>query len=131
MKLTIYVEPTGKGRPRATVIGGHASMYTPTKTRKAENDIRVQLATAGVYFDREVPISIDMTFFMARPKSAPKKRILPTVKPDWDNLGKLLTDAAEKYLYENDCQITTAVVRKRYTDHTPRIELSIHEDYGS
>lgn len=32
-------KPQGKGRPRASVVGGHARMYTPAGTASYENKI--------------------------------------------------------------------------------------------
>lgn len=41
-------------------------------------------------------------------------RILPMVKPDWDNIGKIVCDALNGIAYKDDAAITDATVCKRY-----------------
>jgi Holliday junction resolvase RusA-like endonuclease len=118
--------PIKKGRLK----GQHVMTYTPTKTQNAEKDIRSLIEDMNLheYFGRDTPIRLEATFFRAKPKS--RKEDLPTQKPDWDNFGKLLTDALQNYIYENDSQITTAVIRKRYAlrDTEPRIYCRLSID---
>jgi len=127
MKTTIYVEPVGKARPRSTVRKGRVITYTPQKTAHAENLIRDKTMGLGRYFERGTPLELTAVFFRDRPKSTKKDVRLPVTRPDWDNYGKLLTDALEKFVYANDSQITTALIKKRFGS-PPRIELEIEED---
>jgi Holliday junction resolvase RusA-like endonuclease len=133
IEVVIYVCPTPKGRPRITVIGGHASAYTPAKTRKAENEIayaiRQQVMASGV-FDAGVPLSLSATFFLEKPKSAPKKVTMPVKRPDLTNYLKLLEDAMNHFVYPDDSQIVTIIAKKRYAEAgtVPRIELRMSED---
>jgi len=129
MKITINVEPVGKARPRSTIRKGRVITYTPQKTAHAENLIRDKVMGLGQYFERGTPLAIEAVFFRDRPKSTKKDVTLPVTRPDWDNYGKLLTDALEKFVYANDSQITTAVIKKRFGS-PPRIELEIEEDVG-
>lgn len=39
-RLTITIEPSPKERPRATMVGGHARIYTPKTTEAYEKKIR-------------------------------------------------------------------------------------------
>ena len=140
LEFTLFVEPTAKGRPRTRFLknpikkgrlaGQHVMTYTPKKTQDAEKDIRVLIEDLKIneYFGRDIPIRLEAIFFRSRPKA--RKEDLPTQKPDWDNFGKLLTDALEGMLYENDSQITTAVIRKRYTlrNTEPRIYCRLSID---
>jgi len=50
--------------------------------------------------------------------------IIPEVKPDWDNLGKIASDALEGLAYKRDGQIATGIVHKRYSNQ-PRLEIEI------
>ena len=127
MKITIYVDPVGKARPRSTVRKGRVITYTPQKTAHAENLIRDKVMRLGQYFERGTPLAIEAVFFRERPKSTKKSVKLPTSRPDGDNYFKLLTDSLEKFVYANDSQITTAVIKKRFGT-PPRIELEIKED---
>ena len=64
------------------------------------------------------------------PKSATKVtkskmlsgEIRPTVKPDWDNIGKLVADALNGVAYDDDKCIVDAQVKKIYSDH-PRTDI--------
>ena len=126
------MEPVPKGRPRATMKGGKMRVYTPSATVHAENLIRTAIVgqcSEGVVFGSGIPVSLKVTFYRSRPKSLPKRVELPVARPDWDQYGKLLCDALEKFLYENDSQITTALIKKRYGS-PPRVELEMEEEKG-
>lgn len=127
----IYVEPAPKGRPKSTIIAGHVHAYTPAKTRHAEEFIRSSIMNALNYFKIQAgtPVELKVVFYIQRPKHLPKRVVLPVKKPDLDNYMKLLSDACEKYLYDNDSQITTLQAKKRFGD-PPRIEIIINEDKG-
>ena len=131
VRVTILVEPTPKARPRHTAKSGRVITYTPEKTRVAEARIqtRIQdvLLEKGIWFSEGMPIHMEATFYRLKPKSTSKRVKLPVTSPDLDNYTKLLTDALEKYVYNNDSQITTMFVKKRYGS-PPRIELTLEED---
>ncbi len=127
IKKTILIDPVGKARPRGMMRGGRSVFYTPSKTAHAENIIRDQVMELKEFYDHGVPLRLEATFIRERPKRLKKTVLLPVTRPDWDNYGKLLTDALEKFAYANDSQITTAVIKKRF-GAPPRIELTIEED---
>jgi Holliday junction resolvase RusA-like endonuclease len=131
IKVTILVEPTPKARPRHTVRGGRAITYTPKDTMMAEARIESKIQDAlldkGAWFSEGMPIRLEATFYRLKPKSALKNVKLPVTKPDLDNYTKLLTDALEKYIYNNDSQITAMLIKKRFGD-PPRIELLLEDD---
>ena len=78
------------------------------------------------------PIHIDVTFFMAIPKSwsakkADENRGKPHAKkPDFSNLLKFIEDAATGILYIDDCLIYAVTGRKIYDD-CPRTEITLRE----
>ena len=90
-------KPQGKGRPRASVVGGHARMYTPAGTASYENKIMLcyQQRHAGVRF--APPIVLEVDAYFAIPKSYPKKRLhcatkissVPHVNRTWTISRKL------------------------------------------
>ena len=128
MYITIYVEPIGKARPRFGISKqGKKYAYTAPKTAHAENLIRDKVMQFGEYFERDTPLAITAVFFRERPKSLKKSVILPISRPDCDNYEKLLLDSLEKFVYANDSQITTAIIKKRF-GAPPRIELTIEEE---
>jgi Holliday junction resolvase RusA-like endonuclease len=113
--------PMGKERVRVT-RDGHA--FTPQRTVTYEGRLAyaAQQAMAGLpLFDG--PLAIVVEARMPIPVSWSKKKQadarsgkeLPTKKPDWDNIGKIL-DAANLIVWADDAQIVDAVVRKRFSD---------------
>lgn len=138
IKATILVEPAAKARAK-TFINPKTKrpvFYTPKKTRVTESDIKadirhtlIELVAEMVCLleNPEVPIYLEATFFRMRPKHLPKRVTMPVSKPDLDNYAKLLKDALQKFIYANDSQITTMVVRKRF-GLPPRIEVVVRED---
>lgn len=127
IETTILVEPQPKGRPRTAVKGGRVFVYTPKRTVHAESQIRDRIMEFKQYFEKGTPIRLVAIFYRQRPKSLSKRVRLPIAKPDWDQYGKLLCDALEKFLYHTDSQITDARVVKRF-GIPPRIELILEED---
>lgn len=133
MKLTILVEPVAKGRPRFTVVDGHATAYTPARTRNAEAMIvamiRTQVRQVGT-FEAGVPLRLEATFYRTRPRHLPKRVTMPVTRPDAENYSKLLMDALNRFVFPDDAQITDLHVKKRFAEpgSVPRIELEITED---
>ncbi len=131
LETIVYVEPTAKGRPKLTTAGGFARAYTPQKTANAEAHILYhirQYLVGGGQFAKEQPIKLTVTFFRARPKSAPKRVTLPVSRPDLDNYVKLVLDAINGYAMTDDSQVTTIIARKRFTTEQPRIYLLMEDD---
>lgn len=123
--------PRGKERVK-TAADGHA--YTPERTVSFEG--RLAYAAQQVMGERPPfagPLILDVQMFMAVPASKPRKwreaalrgEIRPTVKPDWDNGGKL-TDALNLIVWIDDRQIIDGRVRKFYSDR-PRTEVTVSE----
>jgi Holliday junction resolvase RusA-like endonuclease len=62
--------------------------------------------------------AVDLTaqFLLTRPKSCPKSRIYPTVKPDADKLARALFDALTGVVWQDDAQVVSHEISKRYCD---------------
>ena len=88
--------------------------YTPTKTRDAEHQIKYAVSQEWKKEPLDEPLEVEIFVFFDRPKSKPKRVIFPDVKPDWDNLGKLVGDALNGVLWKDDATIVDGIVRKRY-----------------
>ena len=79
------------------------------------------------------PIEMQLTFYMPIPKATSRKKrigmlngvILPKVKPDFDNLAYLVTNALKKLVYNDDAQVTDCIIRKRYSDRPRTVILVI------
>jgi Holliday junction resolvase RusA-like endonuclease len=135
--LTIDGIPVAKGRPRFTRAGGFARTYTPQKTRDAEGmiewlAINEMKSSNKKIITNAVIVSID--FLMPIPKSFSKTKqleclqfkIVPTVKPDLDNLAKTVLDAMNGIVYKDDSQIIQLHLRKGYAEK-PCTVVSIKE----
>lgn len=133
--FTLYGEPVPKGRSRITYRKGKPHSYTPSKTAQAEDDYKVQILNkintdrdpTLPLFSSSVPVRMQLIFYRARPKTAPKRVILPATRPDLDNTTKTILDAAEGILFHDDAQITTLSISKRF-GAPPRTICIITED---
>lgn len=125
MEFRIIGEPVAKGRPKMT-RQGHA--YTPAKTRTAETNVRAQVVAQlpSGFIPLKGAIHIQAIFYRQRPKSDPK-RIFPTTRCDIDNYMKLLMDAINTVVFEDDSQVVDIEMKKRFG--VPGIWLSVEELY--
>lgn len=116
--------PIPKARARTmTLPNGRSHTYTPDKTAAWETAIRLQ---ARRYHPSELldgPLQAELTFYLPKPKSTPKRVTYPATKPDLDNLAKSVFDALEGILFTNDSRIVDKVLHKRFGD--PRVEIAI------
>mgnify|MGYP000867813781 FL=1 len=125
-------EPVAKERPRTNMATG--VVYTPDKTKNYEETVKwcYQMAAHGARFPDDEPLSMLVVAYRPIPKSAnAKKKSLmragaqrPITKPDWDNVGKIVSDALNGIAYRDDAQIVDARVVKRYSDN-PMVKVSV------
>ena len=116
--FTVPGLPRGQGRPRFARIGNHVRAYDPAESREWKARVALAAQAAGVRMI-EGPVAIGIVVFLARPKRLMRKRdpegpILATCKPDWDNLGKGVSDALNGIAYADDAQVAFACVSKAY-----------------
>lgn len=126
MYYRFYVDPVPKGRPRLS-RGGHA--FTPLKTRESERIIQLMAQKQhGALPIADGPIQIDVEFVMPKPKR-PKNKSYHVTRPDLDNLLKLVLDALNGILWNDDAQIFGITAKKRYvTDaEKPHIGLILQD----
>ena len=72
------------------------------------------------------PLSLTITFYLAKPKSKPKYKIWPDVRPDLDNYIKAVKDALKGVVYKDDAQVVALTAIKRYAINTsPRTRIII------
>lgn len=133
VKFCVLGEPKGKMRPRASVVNGHARMYTPKDTVNYENLLRYAYQT-DVGVKLEGAIEARIIGYFPIPKSTSKKKaelmrtqqIPYTNKIDTDNLAKICLDSLNNVAYDDDKQIYKLSVEKWYSD-TPRVEIELRE----
>lgn len=128
--FTVDGDPQGKARPRFT-RGGRA--YTPKKTVEYERVIKNAFIAAGGTLTN-LPVTVGINAYYKIPASATKKKavqmmsgeIMPTKKPDTDNIAKAVCDALNGVAYHDDAQVCNLSVKKRYSKE-PCIVVTIKE----
>lgn len=124
MKLVFLVNPTSKGRPRLSKKNGFARAYTPSKTRNAENTLRKLAKKQWTSPALTGALSIAINFYV--PIKKKKLWGMPHDKrPDLDNYIKLLLDAIQGIVFNDDGQIAHIDARKTYAEKGS-IELFIY-----
>lgn len=133
VRFTVPGRIVGKGRPRFTVIAGHARAYTPAKTRNSEAVIRDLAARemAGAS-PIDVAVHLEVRIYLIPAKSWSKRKRAETVhvtgKPDIDNLLKTVADALNGIVYVDDALVSAVTIQRLYTTTgQERVEVAVHE----
>jgi Holliday junction resolvase RusA-like endonuclease len=116
-------EAIGKGRPRVSTIGGHARMFTPEKT--ANYETLIALSAQQVMAGRDLiagPVLIELKITVAVAASWSKKKtakalagtVMPTKKPDADNVLKAICDGINGIVFKDDVQVVNVSMSKRF-----------------
>ena len=131
--FTVPGQPQGKGRPRIGKVGGHARMFTPEKTAAYEGLIahaaRVAMggrpllegaAACNVFIDCQVPAS----WSAKKQRAALAGEVMPTTKPDADNVVKAVFDGMNAVVWRDDVLVVDLRVRKRFAA-TPCVRVEV------
>lgn len=132
--FVIYGEPKGKGRPRFARRGKYVSSYTPQETQNYEAFVKmcyVEAANGRKFYG---PVEADIQCYFGVPKSVSEKKRrrmidggVPCTKlPDTDNVAKAVLDALNTIAYDDDRQVVSLIVMKRYGE-TPRVEVTLQD----
>lgn len=136
--FTVPGRPQGKARARTYYNPKTKAMSstTPDKTVLYENFIATcYMEAAGEKrFPDDSYIKARIQAFYEIPKSASKVKksamldgeLLPSKKPDIDNIVKAVLDALNKVAYRDDTQVVELQVRKQYSER-PRLEICLEE----
>lgn len=123
-------KPFGKQRPRMNTHSHRT--YTPAETVNYETFVKMCFLDKypdAIPEDGNVVIAIDAYFPIPDSWSKKKKQqaldgdIRPR-KPDWDNIGKAVSDALNGIAYKDDAQAYDARVIKRYGEK-PCVKVAI------
>lgn len=128
--IVLLGHPRGQGRPRFVKATGIA--HKDAKTQHYEDNLAV-MSTRAMAGRKplEGPLATFILAVFPIPKSWPAKKkaaaligqIRPTVKPDWDNIGKM-TDAMKGIVFVDDAHIVDGRVKKVYGDR-PRLVVTV------
>ena len=120
-KLIFDLEPMPQSRPRFTKRG-HA--YELPKTKEYKYLVEALLRRQwGPTPQLQGPLRVSFRFVFVKPKSA--RRTDHTVKPDIDNLIKLVFDVFNGVVWVDDAQITQVYASKEY-GAIPRTEVMVY-----
>ncbi|WP_374349208.1 RusA family crossover junction endodeoxyribonuclease [Chitinimonas sp.] len=123
LQFSVPGEPQGKGRGRVVRWGDRAGIKTPEKTVAYEGLIAHCAACAmGGRALLEGPVAVHMDITVSVPQSWPKRRaadalagrVLPTKKPDIDNVEKAIFDGLNGIAWRDDVQVVDVTKSKRY-----------------
>ncbi|WKA57155.1 RusA family crossover junction endodeoxyribonuclease [Planococcus shenhongbingii] len=130
----ILGDPVAQGRPRAgKTFTGKTVLYDPAKSRNFKEYVRMVAAQHAPKKLIEGPIHLNMDFYRSPPKKYQTKpkmaliesgQLLPTSKPDLDNLAKGVKDGLSKIIWQDDSQVVSMNVRKFYS-MTPKVVVHI------
>lgn len=114
--------PIGKGRPRATTMGGHVRLYTPKRTADWESSSALIMRNAWMSAPQDGLCSVHVVAVFPRPKRLLRKkdsehRLWHGSKPDIDNVCKCALDSL----------VMAGVIR----DDSQVVELSARSVYAS
>ena len=136
MKIVFEVQGAPVGWQRAGVNRWSGLHYTQDKTRDAEIKTALAYKTAarGYRFPEGAAVAVTIHAYYPIPQRTSKAKreemimgnVLPTVKPDVDNVSKLVLDALNGVAYEDDKQVVGGVY-KIYSE-TPQIVVMIFDN---
>lgn len=128
--FTIKGEPRGKGRPRFTKTG---RVYTPSETTQYEHLVALSYRNSARGYKFTSPVRVTIKAYQKPPKKSKKVvedmlngRILPTKKPDLDNIAKIVLDGLNKIAWDDDTQVIEMMVIKRYAEE-PLVAVIVEE----
>lgn len=132
VEFSVDGQPRGKMRPRFNGKTGHT--YTPKETVNYENYVKISYRMENQDIKLEGPIEAEITGVFPVPKSISKKKaaamlsdgIKYTKKIDCDNLAKSVLDALNGIAYDDDAQVCSLKVYKKYGDR-PRVDITLRE----
>lgn len=135
--------PAGQPRPRATIRGKHAGVYTPETVGKGrerkphpavEFKAAVRAAFTAAYQGPPLQGPLLVTCFLVFPRPAAKvwkRKPMPrewhTAKPDRDNTDKTILDALTGLAWSDDAQVADGRILKVIADgqEQPHAQITI------
>lgn len=132
MKLIVHGLPLPQGSKTGFVIKGRA-VLTDGRKGPALKEWRQLIgyeAHKWLLANNAAPLSgpvlMRVTFYLPRPKSAPRRVLYPATKPDLDKLVRSVGDALKGLAYEEDSRIVDILACKRFAvGSAPRAEIEI------
>ena len=122
-----YGTPKGQPRVKAYIRGRHAGVYTPDTANAWKMEVREAVLREPERPTTTGPVSVELAFFMPRPKShlrkdgtlKPSAPVYHTQKPDADNLAKAVLDVlTDLQVWADDAQVNNLEVKRGWAAET-------------
>ncbi|MCL1789971.1 MAG: RusA family crossover junction endodeoxyribonuclease [Peptococcaceae bacterium] len=136
IRLEIAGIPVAQGRPRASVVAGHAHVYDPANARDYKRQVRYAAQQQlGDQKPLQGPLRLSVEFYRDIPRSWSRKRQLqansgllrPTSKPDLDNYVKAVKDALNGVCWLDDSQVVEYGPTGKFYSDKPRIVVTVEQ----
>ena len=130
LRFIVPGPPVGKARARVVLNRGKVRAFTPEKTARFENLVRLAFVEKYPgHVPLDGPLALQVTAYFEPPKSmrfkSPAEETHHTKRPDGDNICKAISDGLNGVAYKDDSQLSHIIIGKRYS-YTPRTEVRIH-----
>lgn len=135
IRFTIPGPVQAQERPRFSRAGNHVKTHDAPKSRAYKEVVKLVAWQNKPQELLQGPLKMEIDVYIQPPKKHQTKpklaliqsgELLPTTKPDLDNLAKGIKDGCSKIIWNDDSQIVELVVRKFY-DMQPRAEVTIEQ----
>lgn len=141
LKFEVVGEPVAQARPRVVRTKTGVRGIDPAKSKNYKAWVKFCALNAFRKLETKepkklmaAPLKVKLLIYRSIPRSDSNKLkiqkqnndVLPTVKPDIDNVFKAVTDALTGIIWQDDKQIVNAEIAKRFSS-MPRVEIEIEE----
>lgn len=134
---------TGTTKDRAVLIEGRRKRRKDGSYSTGQQRARIwftRVTAAARFFMQfnrrqmaeDQALALDVTFYLPRPPSLPKRIIYPMRKPDLDKLTRAIGDSLKGIVYDEDSRIVDLNTRKRFAagegdtpDGKPRAVITV------
>jgi len=124
--FTLY----GRPHPQKQYQISRGKLYNPSYGDRLEIRKKILEQLEFDFVPLKGPIHLQLFFYFAPPASFSKKKraaLLATpyhvIRPDFDNLAYLITNAVKTIAIEDDCQVCDATIKKRWGEEDKTIIL--------
>lgn len=97
-------------------IGGFGRIIDKPQVRDYKAYARAHIAACRPDVLMDGPLTLELTAYVTKPKSASKKRIWPDRKPDLSNILKCAEDCLSSIVIVDDARIVRHINAKHYAD---------------
>ncbi len=135
VKFVVQGSPVGKGRHKYRKHQNYVQTYTPEKTVNYEDLVKMEYRRqVKYYFPDNHAVYMYIRAYYKIPSNASRKKreemlsgnCVPLVKPDSDNIAKIIMDALNGIAYKDDNQVAVSV--EKFYSETPHVEIWMFSD---